>query len=128
MPVDKTSVLKYYRDNANLSYAKIGEHFNLSRQRIHQILTEDEPPTPNSLRPSYTCPCGNTFYRYGSKPSKYCSTVCHNKYLILQLVCDNCKTIFSRPRGIINMYKTTGYKHSFCTHKCSTTYRKLNGK
>ena len=40
LPVSKSTVIRVVKINPNYSLQKIGDIFNISRQRVHQILAE----------------------------------------------------------------------------------------
>jgi 5-methylcytosine-specific restriction endonuclease McrA len=68
--------------------------------------------------------CGATFFAYytSTGKGKYCSQTCFRASRQVSLVCDYCKTSFSRTKSSVSRYRGLNY----CSRECNNLGRRKN--
>ena len=101
--------------NLSMKMTEIAKIVGVSRQRVYQILQEENLPTKSHVKKFlYECPvCGKV------SSHKFCSDKCKKNWLQIPVICSECGTLFIRSRKqFMNSYRY----HSdvlFCSKKCT---------
>ena len=103
---------------------EIGDKFDLSRERVRQILKQMHLPT-KAIRPSlYKFNC----YNCGIESKRrFCSIKCRSEYFFESLYCEVCNVEIKRLKSEIkrNIVKHD-YKHTFCSKRCQGIWLSSN--
>ncbi len=116
--------------NSCATLREIGDKFGISRERVRQILAEENLPTV-SLRKRFLCNyCGKVIRKQNKL---FCNTKCFHEYTQVTLTCDYCGESFNRGmarvRGILRPTFTRQKGHSvmfFCNNICKGKYAGAN--
>lgn len=118
--VDRRQGVKLARiNNPCATLQEIGDKFDISRERVRQILKSEELPTKNvSHGIKNICPqCGNEFPRWPKKI--HCSRKCYEQSTQIELACDECGILFTRNTKLfIICLNEREYVHTFCGKQC----------
>ena len=121
--INATAVCQRRMNNPCATLAQIGIEFDITRERVRQILAEHNLPTSHYIQRTFICnQCGKEYYRLGSPcdTQLFCSLQCkHNYYRSPTLICEVCGKPFQRLiaeiRAAINR---NGLRHVFCSRQC----------
>ena len=107
------------KENPEMTLQEIGNKFDLSRERVRQILKQMDLPTKHksfgSIITQTICPkCGRQkLYR-----AKYCRK-CRKELLYEFVQCETCRIPIKRRISYTSyMKERRGYKHIWCSKKC----------
>ena len=121
------------------SIKQIAEKYNISRQRVHQILKLAKTLgceiflIKPELKTNECVVCQKQFLNIHRPNGKTCSKDCQkqiqrggewSKYEFLTLTCDFCSNLFERSHFRHKMNQHTGCKRNFCCVTCSNRYKK----
>lgn len=125
------------------SIKQIAEKYNISRQRVHQILKlaktlgcEISLIKPE-LKTNECVVCQKQFLNIHRPNCKTCSKDCQkqiqrggewSQYEFLTLTCDFCSNLFERSRFRHKLNQHTGCKRNFCCVTCSNRHKKISIK
>ena len=125
----RSAIMQLRLDNPTMTLLEIGQHFKLTRERIRQILKNNNVPTRaiSKFPPVKCANCqkpmtnanGSAIHRTTSAPTKsYCNTQCREAKLYDYYPCEFCNKL-------IWILKTTYINHKaryttfHCSHRCS---------
>ncbi|MCK9369960.1 hypothetical protein M0R04_08660 [Candidatus Dojkabacteria bacterium] len=106
-------IIKFAKENPCFNRSKIANHYNISRERVRQILSSAGVNTRHLQPPKQPklCKCGNVIT---DKYYKYCK-----KCREVKLRCVNCNKLFKRHLSDINYRVKVNYNNNFlCSNKC----------
>ena len=128
--IEKTNAIVTMRvANPELTLQEIGTYFNLTRERIRQILKNNNVPTRaiSKFPPAKCANCqkpltntnGSAIHLTASTPAKsYCNTQCREAKLYDYYSCDYCgKLVWKRKKEYKHLKTLSQTFH--CSHSCS---------
>lgn len=111
-------VIDYRQANPCSTGTQIGQALGISRERARQIVVKNGL-WHGHIKKQHECRnCGKPVYH----KRMFCNRKCQYEYLHVQIVCDNCGTIFRRLASDI-LYRL-GEQHLFCSKKCRNSWMK----
>lgn len=101
--------------NPELTLDQIGDTFNVTRERIRQVLVGLELPTKAKRHIRWVpCPnCGKPIHH-----RRFCSMECLSAYCLIEVSCEVCGESILRNRKERTYRRDNGYEHTFCSKVC----------
>lgn len=114
-------IVEYRKKYPCLTMRVIGVNFNLSTERIRQILKRGMVNTKHlTKRSKYNClNCGKE-----TTHLKYCNRTCFYEYTHPLVECYQCGKLFRRLQGWL--YNKQPHTHYFCSRKCNGVFAARN--
>jgi DNA-binding XRE family transcriptional regulator/endogenous inhibitor of DNA gyrase (YacG/DUF329 family) len=106
----------------HMKMSEIAKIIGISRQRVFQILQEEELLTKQHVKKClYACPvCGRI------TSHKFCSEECRKEWLQIPVICSECGNLFIRRRSkFMNSYPHHN-NALFCSKKCTGKWLNKN--
>ena len=111
---------------------QIGTEVGLTRERVRQILSQNELET-KAFKQHYLCLNCQQLLRYTSrshsKNEKYCSRQCQYDYTHIQIACELCgKLKVYALSDVLYRLRKRCVNHFFCSHHCTGIWLGKMGK
>jgi len=105
------------------SASRIAKDIGVSRERIRQILTEEDLPRNKIDLPRFCLYCGSQIQRQTSKSGTwinkvFCNQECRKKYHNIPVCCSQCERIFMRKASKVLSYESRPVNLVFCSRYC----------
>lgn len=119
--LDYQLVIEARKSNPCATLQMIADKFNCTRERIRQILKENDIKTKHSIQKYICLYCGKIILRYGKH--KFCNRTCQKNYTkehsLVELECEYCGNVFKRGIKQLKRYLIENPdKHIYCGSKC----------
>ncbi len=115
MKIDYESVCATRKRNPCATLEEIGQKYNVSRERIRQVLSKHGLSTKALVIKSACMNCNKVIY----KSQKFCSRECQHEYARIPVACQQCGKIFKRYQSEITYRFRENSEHRFfCSRKC----------
>jgi len=115
-------ILMYFRTYPNLSNADIGRKVGVSRERVRQVLMDEDITRPRKAKENKCENCDKIIGRY----STLCRT-CYEGEPLVEIQCSYCYNVFTKLKKLYTYQKKKGQTNFYCDLQCAGKGKRNRG-